>query len=93
MLGNPYQNRYPMKKMITYAEKQMWNRTQHREAKRRRPIQKGQMVIEKKGELHHVRSYKEAARILGTSAINIYLKLRNAEYSECYFSNCKVQVG
>ena len=82
-----------MKKMITYAESQMWARCKSRWAKRRRSLQKVPMVIEKKGITHQVRSYKAAARILGTSAVNIYLQLRNAEYSECYFNNCKVQVG
>ena len=93
MLGNPYQNRYPMKKMITHTEEQMWKRCKSRDAKRRRPVQKMRMIIEKKGVLHHVRSYKAAARILGISTVNIYLQLRNAEYSECYFNNCRVLVG
>ena len=82
-----------MKKMITYAESQMWARCKSRWAKRRRPVQKMPMAIEKKGVLHHVRSYKAAARILNTSRHNLYLKLRNAEFSECYINQCYVQIG
>ena len=93
MLGNLYQNHYPMKKMITHTEVQMWNRIKHREAKRRRPVQKVQIVVEKNGELHHVCTYRAAARILGTSSNNLHFKLRESEYTGCYLNNCKVLVG
>lgn len=93
MTPPPCKNYYPMKKRITHAEEQMWKRTHHREAKRRRPYKKIEMMIEKKGVFHRVCTYKAAARILGTSRENLYHKLRESEYTGCYLNKCHVLVG